>query len=187
MNLLGVRRGLDAADIGAGSGYYAVRLARRVGQRPRLCRGCCARLSRPAGRAGRARGSSPTGSRWYMASRTTRGWRPDRSIWLSSSTCTMRSSSPTACCGICARHSARGACRGHRRAKETASHGTPPDLLRCELPPSVIARPHSTSFRNTISPFSSAARRLRRPGSALSLGRAEMNPCCPASVYAREG
>src|SRR5690349_16806832 len=31
MNLLGVRRGLDIADIGAGSGYYTVRLARRIG------------------------------------------------------------------------------------------------------------------------------------------------------------
>ena len=31
MNLLGVKAGLDVADIGAGSGYYTVRLARRVG------------------------------------------------------------------------------------------------------------------------------------------------------------
>jgi SAM-dependent methyltransferase len=31
MNLLGVRPGLAVADIGAGSGYYTVRLARRVG------------------------------------------------------------------------------------------------------------------------------------------------------------
>src|SRR5215472_10302465 len=31
MNLLGVKAGLSVADIGAGSGYYAVRLARRVG------------------------------------------------------------------------------------------------------------------------------------------------------------
>src|SRR6516165_11475637 len=31
MNLLGVRSGLAVADIGAGSGYYTVRLARRIG------------------------------------------------------------------------------------------------------------------------------------------------------------
>ena len=31
MRLLGVKSGLDVADIGAGSGYYTVRLARRVG------------------------------------------------------------------------------------------------------------------------------------------------------------
>jgi predicted methyltransferase len=31
MRLLGVKPGLDVADIGAGSGYYTVRLARRVG------------------------------------------------------------------------------------------------------------------------------------------------------------
>src|SRR5215469_14580740 len=31
MNLLGVKAGLIVADIGAGSGYYTVRLARRVG------------------------------------------------------------------------------------------------------------------------------------------------------------
>ena len=31
MNLLGVKSGLDVADIGAGSGYYTVRVARRVG------------------------------------------------------------------------------------------------------------------------------------------------------------
>ena len=31
MNLLGVKADLDVADIGAGSGYYTVRLARRVG------------------------------------------------------------------------------------------------------------------------------------------------------------
>src|SRR6266481_4251342 len=30
MNLLGVRAGLSVADIGAGRGYYTVRLARRV-------------------------------------------------------------------------------------------------------------------------------------------------------------
>src|SRR6202048_956182 len=33
MSLLGVRAGLAVADIGAGSGYYTVRLARRVGPR----------------------------------------------------------------------------------------------------------------------------------------------------------
>src|SRR5271169_1804560 len=33
MNLLGVKAGLDVADIGAGSGYYTVRLAHRVGPR----------------------------------------------------------------------------------------------------------------------------------------------------------
>jgi ubiquinone/menaquinone biosynthesis C-methylase UbiE len=32
MRLLGVKPGLDVADIGAGSGYYTVRVARRVGQ-----------------------------------------------------------------------------------------------------------------------------------------------------------
>jgi predicted methyltransferase len=32
MHLLGVKSGFDVADIGAGSGYYTVRLARRVGQ-----------------------------------------------------------------------------------------------------------------------------------------------------------
>src|SRR5271166_1339312 len=31
MNLLGVTAGMSVAEIGAGSGYYAVRLARRVG------------------------------------------------------------------------------------------------------------------------------------------------------------
>ena len=36
MNLLGVRPSLDVADIGAGSGYYTVRLARRVGAKGRV-------------------------------------------------------------------------------------------------------------------------------------------------------
>jgi SAM-dependent methyltransferase len=36
MNLLGVKPGLDVADIGAGSGYYTVRLARRVGPKGRV-------------------------------------------------------------------------------------------------------------------------------------------------------
>ena len=31
MDILGVKPGLSVADIGAGSGYYTVRLARRVG------------------------------------------------------------------------------------------------------------------------------------------------------------
>jgi len=40
MNLLGVNSGLVVADIGAGRGYYTVRLARRVGpKRSRLRRG----------------------------------------------------------------------------------------------------------------------------------------------------
>ncbi len=36
MNLLGVTAGLSVADIGAGSGYYTVRLARRVGPKGRV-------------------------------------------------------------------------------------------------------------------------------------------------------
>ena len=36
MDLLGVRPGMAVADIGAGSGYYAVRLARRVGPAGRV-------------------------------------------------------------------------------------------------------------------------------------------------------
>ena len=36
MRLLGVRAGMSVADIGAGSGYYAVRLARRVGPSGRV-------------------------------------------------------------------------------------------------------------------------------------------------------
>ena len=36
MDLLGVRPGMTVADIGAGSGYYAVRLARRVGPEGRV-------------------------------------------------------------------------------------------------------------------------------------------------------
>lgn len=39
MNLLGVKPALAVADIGAGSGYYTVRLARRLGRTEHVLRG----------------------------------------------------------------------------------------------------------------------------------------------------
>ena len=134
MNLLGVKPGLTVADIGAGSGYYTVRLARRVGptghvyaedvvsdylerlaQRVKgegftaivtLVRGDPADPRLPAGSLDLA----------LLVHMYHEVQQPYGLLW------NLRPAlKPSAKVGII---DAR---------KQTASHGTPPDLLRCEL------------------------------------------------------
>jgi hypothetical protein len=104
MSLLGVKPGLDVADIGAGSGYYTVRVARRVGPQGHVFAEDVVpdyldRLARRVDAEGLA-GSVTLVRGEPHDPRLAR----DRSIWRSSSTCTTRSRSLMACCGICARH-----------------------------------------------------------------------------------
>ncbi len=78
MNLLGVTPGLVVADIGAGSGYYTVRLARRVGPTGHVFAEdvipeYLERLARRIAGEGLA-GMSPL----FAASRTIHGCRPAR-------------------------------------------------------------------------------------------------------------
>jgi len=93
MNLLSVKPGLTVADIGAGSGYYTVRLARRVAPTGHVYAEDVVPdyLERLAQRV-RSEGT-----------RTTRACRPALSTSPSSSTCTTKPSSPTACYGTCVR------------------------------------------------------------------------------------
>ncbi len=53
VRLLGIKPGMTVADIGAGSGYYVVRLAPIVGPNGRIiCRRCCARISAELAQSG---------------------------------------------------------------------------------------------------------------------------------------
>ena len=134
MRLLGVKPGLDVADIGAGSGYYTVRLARRVGPQghvfaedvvpdylDRLARrvdaeglGGSVTLVRGEPHDPRlAPGSLDLALLVHMYHEVT---QPYGLLW------NLRPA---------LRPGARVAVIDAR--KETASHGTPPDLLRCEL------------------------------------------------------
>jgi predicted methyltransferase len=134
MRLLGVKPGLDAADIGAGSGYYTVRLARRVGPTghvyaedvipqylDRLARrvageGLADRVTLVRGEPHDprlARGSLDLALLVHMYHEVA---QPYGLLW---------NLLPAL------RPGARVAVIDAR--KETGSHGTPPDLLRCEL------------------------------------------------------
>ncbi|MBV9377429.1 MAG: class I SAM-dependent methyltransferase [Alphaproteobacteria bacterium] len=134
VRLLGVKPGLDVADIGAGSGYYTVRLARRVGPQGHVYAEDVVpdyldRLARRVSSEGLAgsvtivRGEPhdprlPAGSvdlalLVHMYHEVT---QPYGLLW------NLRPA---------LRPGARVAVIDAR--KETASHGTPPDLLRCEL------------------------------------------------------
>jgi SAM-dependent methyltransferase len=134
MRLLGVQPGLDVADIGAGSGYYTVRLARRVAPRGHVFAEDIVPdyLDRLAGRvAGEglaglvtlvrgephdprlAPGSLDVALLVHMYHEVA---QPYGLLW------NLRTA---------LRPGARVAVIDAR--KETASHGTPPNLLRCEL------------------------------------------------------
>ena len=134
MNLLGVRRGLDAADIGVGSGYYTVRLARRAGAKGHVYAEdvvpvYLGRLAERVAREG-------------LADRVTlvRGEPHDPRLLPGSVDLALlvhmyhEVEQPY---GLL--WNLRPALRPRARVavidarKETASHGTPPDLLRCEL------------------------------------------------------
>jgi SAM-dependent methyltransferase len=134
MKLLGVRRGLDVADIGAGAGYYTVRLARRVGPKGHvyaedIVPDYLDRLAKRVAREGLADrvalvhgephdprlppGSVDLALLVHMYHEVE---QPYGLLW------NLRPA---------LRPGARVAIIDAR--KETASHGTPPDLLRCEL------------------------------------------------------
>ena len=78
--LMRIAPGETVADIGAGSGYYTVRLAERVGPQGRVI----AEDVTPrylADLTGASRRPSSATSPWYGANRMTRGSRPAPSTW----------------------------------------------------------------------------------------------------------
>jgi SAM-dependent methyltransferase len=133
MGLLGVKPGLAVADIGAGSGYYTVRVARRVGPQGHIYAEDVVpdyldRLARRVDAEGLAGSVSVRGEPHdprlapksldlallvHMYHEVT---QPYGLLW------NLRPA---------LRPGAKVAVIDAR--KETASHGTPPDLLRCEL------------------------------------------------------
>jgi len=134
MGLLGVKPGLDVADIGAGSGYYTVRLARRVAPQghviaedvvPDYLERLARRVSSEglAGAVTTVRGEPhdprlPAGSLdlALLVHMYHEVAQPYGLLW------NLRPA---------LRPGARVAVIDAR--KETGSHGTPPDLLKCEL------------------------------------------------------
>ena len=89
MDLANIRPGMTVADIGAGEGYYTVRLAERVGGRGRVLaedidRDALARLG------SRSKPNSSTMSRSSSAPRTIRACPRAASTAFSWSTCTTR-------------------------------------------------------------------------------------------------
>ena len=177
MGLLGVRSGLNVADIGAGSGYYTVRLARRVGPRghvyaedvvaqylDRLARriageGLAGRVTLVHGEPHDPRlalGSLDLALLVHMYHEVA---QPYGLLW------NLRPA---------LRPGARVAVIDAR--KETASHGTPPELLRCEL---MAAGYRQTAFydlqKNTYLAVFEPAGPAERPSSPNAI-----RPCPPA-------
>jgi SAM-dependent methyltransferase len=134
MALLGVKPGIDVADIGAGSGYYTLRLVRRVGPQGHVYAEDVVpeyldRLARRVDGEGLARSVTLVRGEPHDPRLAPRSLdlallvhmyhevaQPFGLLW------NLRPA---------LRPGARVAIIDAR--KETASHGTPPDLLRCEL------------------------------------------------------
>ena len=134
VRLLGIKSGMTIADIGAGSGYYVVRLSPIVGPRGRIiaqdvvpeyfCRAC----------AGGCAISDCRTLQSASVSRTIRGCQLFRSILRSWCTCITRSPSRTACFTILSlRSSLVRTSALSTLTRRRSEHGTPPSLLRCEL------------------------------------------------------
>jgi ubiquinone/menaquinone biosynthesis C-methylase UbiE len=134
MQLLGVKPGVDVADIGAGSGYYTIRLARRVGPRGHIYAEDIVpdyldRLGR------RVAGEGLTGSVTIVRGEPHDPRLPAGSLDLA--LLVHMYHEVTQPYGLlwnlrpALRPGARVAVIDAR--KETGSHGTPPDLLKCEL------------------------------------------------------
>jgi SAM-dependent methyltransferase len=176
MNLLGVKAGLDVADIGAGSGYYTVRLARRVGLTghvyaedvvPEYLERLAQRV-RSEGLAGEVtlvRGDPhdprlPPGTLdlALLVHMYHEVQQPYGLLW-----------------------NLRPALRPHAKVaiidarKQTAAHGTPPDLLRCEL---AAVGFQQTAFYDLQEGTYLAVFTLSSPGSGPA-SPAAIRPCSP--------
>jgi ubiquinone/menaquinone biosynthesis C-methylase UbiE len=134
LRLLGVKPGLDVGDIGAGSGYYTVRLARQVGPSghvyaedvvpqylEKLARrvageGLADRVTFVLGESHDPRLAPASVDLAFLVHMYHEVAQPYGLLW------NLRPA---------LRQGARVAVIDAR--KETAAHGTPPDLLRCEL------------------------------------------------------
>ncbi|HMD65195.1 MAG TPA: class I SAM-dependent methyltransferase [Stellaceae bacterium] len=134
MRLLGVKPGLDVADIGAGSGYYTVRLARRVGPQGHvfaedIVPDYLDRLSRRV--AGEGLGGSVTLLRGEPHDPRLPPGSLDLALLVHMYHEVVQPYGLLWNLRPALRPGARVAVIDAR--KETARHGTPPDLLRCEL------------------------------------------------------
>src|SRR5271169_4032013 len=176
MSLLGVKAGLDVADIGAGSGYYTVRLARRVGPTghvfaedvvPEYLERLARRVASEglAGSVTVVRGDPhdprlPPGSLdlALLVHMYHEVQQPYGLLW------NLRPA---------LKPGAKVAIIDAR--KQTAAHGTPPDLLRCELA-AVCYR--QTAFYDLQQSTYLAVFALPSPGSAPASPSA-IRPCSP--------
>jgi SAM-dependent methyltransferase len=134
MNLLGVRSGLAVADIGAGSGYYTVRLARRVGPGGHvyaedIVPAYLARLARRVASAGL--GGSVTILRGEPHDPRLPAASVDLALLVHMYHEVVQPYGLLWNLRPALRPGGRIAVIDARRV--TALHGTPPDLLRCEL------------------------------------------------------
>ncbi len=109
-----IRPGMTVADIGAGEGYYTVRLAQRVGKNGRvLAEDIVAAGATSWPSVSRAKGWTMSASAWDCP--PIPSCRPTASTGCSWCTCIMRSSSLMSSSGGCSRAEARRAGRGGRR------------------------------------------------------------------------
>ncbi len=132
MDKAGIAKGMTVADIGAGEGYYTIRLAQRVGEHGRVLAEDIVASVRDAlaERVARedlenvasASAPPPTPSCPQPAS-TASSW----------STCTTRSNNPMNSSGASGPRSSRRPVVVVDANRQTKNHGTPPALLKCEF------------------------------------------------------
>jgi hypothetical protein len=133
MDRAGIKPGMTVADIGAGEGYYTIRLAQRVGEKGRVLAEDIVPQVRDAlaARVTRERLDNVSVRLGEPADPSCRSTASTGSSW---SICITRSRSPTNSCGGCAPRSVLEAASSWVDAERpTPNHGTPIALLRCEF------------------------------------------------------
>jgi hypothetical protein len=132
VELAGVEPGMWVADVGAGEGYYSVRLvSRRRSARASACRRHRADVRDRL--AQRVQRENLDNVAVLLGEPDDPSFRPTRSTGCSWSTCTTRSARPMPSCGVREALKPEGLIVVVEADRPPQRHGMPPELLRCEF------------------------------------------------------